>query len=385
MTGRGRRRLAYVVNALNPGGTERLVVEMATAFAPHYHVAVFCLDDPGAWAATLRAAGIPVYGLRRQPGLDLSVAWRLAGSLRQFGADIVHAHQYSAWFYSALARLLHPAPRLVFEEHGRFYPEVDNAKRRFVNRWLIRRLTHRFVAVSGDIRERLVRYEGLDRKQIDVVYNGVAPLPFVAADSRERLRRQLGFGTDDFVVGTVGRFDPIKNLPMLISAFAEVATEQPRLRLLLVGDGPERAAIERRVAECGLGTRVVMTGYRDDARRLKACLDLFVLASFSEGTSMALLEAMAASVPVAVTDVGGNPEIVVAGESGWIVPSGDARALADVFRQALAQPEQLRRFGDAGRRRFEHRFTFAGMLEAYRSLYAGLVAPAGRLALGAGG
>lgn len=385
MKRQGRRRLAYVVNALNPGGTERLAVDMAMALAPHYDIVVFCLDDPGVWAATLRKAGIPVYGLRRQPGLDLAVACRLAGGLREFGADIVHAHQYSAWFYSALARLRHPPPRLVFQEHGRFHPEIENAKRRFVNRWLIRRLTHRFVAVSEDIRERLVRYEGLDRARIDVVYNGVAPPPNPASDARDRYRESLGFRRDDFVVGTVGRFDPIKNLPMLVSAFAEVAGEQANLRLLLVGDGPERAAIERQVDACGVARRVVITGYRDDPRSLQACLDLFVLASYSEGTSIALLEAMAASVPVAVTEVGGNPEVVVAGESGWVVPSGDSKALADVFRDALAEPERLRSLGEAARRRFEQRFTFVGMLEAYRALYADLAPPAGRMAVEVGG
>ncbi|MCD6733538.1 MAG: glycosyltransferase [Burkholderiaceae bacterium] len=381
---RDRPRLAYVAHALNPGGTERLVIDMAIAFSSRFRVAVFCLDEPGAWAATLRSAGIPVHALWRQPGLDLSMAGRLATHLREFGADIVHAHQCSAWFYSALARLRHPAPRLVFEEHGRFYPEIDHPRRRFVNRILIRRLTHRFVAVSEDIRARLVRYEGLDAGQIEVVYNGVAPVPAFEPEARAQLRARLGLGADDFVVGTVGRFDPIKNLPMLVSAFEKVAKAQPRLRLLLVGDGPERTAIARRIDEAGLGGRAILTGHRDDARQLAQCLDLFVLASFSEGTSMALLEAMAAAVPVAVTRVGGNPEIVVDGQTGWVVPSDDVEALAAVLHQALARPDQGRKYGEAGRRRFEQRFTFAGMIEAYRSIYAGLATPADRLALGAG-
>lgn len=381
---RDRPRLAYVVHALNPGGTERLVVDMAMAFASRFRIAVFCLDEPGAWAATLRAAGIPVHGLWRQPGLDLSIAGTLAGCLREFGADIVHAHQCSAWFYSALARLRHPAPRLLFEEHGRFYPEVDSPRRRFVNRVLIRRLTHRFVAVSEDIRTRLARYEGLDAGQIEVVYNGVAPAPVLRPEARARLRARLGLGADDFVIGTVGRFDPIKNLPMLVSAFEKVAKEQPCLRLLLVGDGPEHKAIARRIDEAGIGERAVLTGHRDDARQLAQCMDMFVLASFSEGTSMALLEAMAAAVPVAVTRVGGNPEIVVDGQTGWAVPSDDVEALATVLRQAHARPDQRSRYGEAGRRRFEQRFTFAGMIEAYRSIYAGLATPAHRFVPGTG-
>lgn len=377
-------RLAYVVHALDPGGTERLVVEMSQAFAGAFEVAVFCLDRPGAWADPLRESGVPVHALYRQPGLDLSVAIRLASGLRAFGADIVHAHQCSAWFYSALSRLYHPAPRLVFQEHGRFHPEIDRPRRRLVNRLLVRRLTHRFVAVSEDIRSRLVRYEGLDARQVQVIYNGVAPATALQPCDRTRRRAQLGIGSADFVVGTVGRFDPIKNLPMLLSAFAEAANEFPRITALLIGDGPQRPAIERQVADAGLQARVRLPGHRDDARQLVQCLDLFVLCSFSEGTSVALLEAIAAGVPVVVTAVGGNPEIVVAETTGWVVPSGNVGALSRVFRQAFVDPESRLAFAQAGRRRFAQRFTIDAMLDAYRTLYETLLRSAPRLAPDAG-
>lgn len=382
--GPARPRLAYVVHSLDPGGTERLVVQMAKAFAVEFDVAVFCLDQPGAWADSLREAGLPVYALYRQPGLDLSVAFRLAMGLRQFGADIVHAHQYSAWFYSALARLRYPAPRLLFQEHGRFHPEVDRLRRRLVNRLLISRLTHRVVAVSEDIRARLVCYEGLDARRVQVIYNGVMPVSPLQPAVRLRLREQLGLRADDFVVGTVGRFDPIKNLSMLVSAVAEGARASPRLCAMLIGDGPQRGAIEAQIAEVGLEARVRLPGYREDARELVQCLDLFVLSSFSEGTSVALLEAIAAGVPVAVTAVGGNPEIVVAGTTGWVVPSGDVAALSRVFGQALDDPASALAFAQAGRTRFVQRFTFAGMIDAYHALYSTLLESAPRLAHGAG-
>lgn len=384
MAKQARPRLAYVVNDLNPGGAERLVVDMVRAFAGEYDVAVFCLDEPGSWAGSLRQAGVPVHGLWRQPGLDVSVSVRLASHFRAMRVDIVHAHQCSAWFYAALSRLLYPSPRLVFEEHGRFYPEPDKPMRRLVNRVLIARLTHRFVAVSMDIRRRLERYEGLDAGRIDVVYNGVAEAPRLEAAARAGLRAQFGFGPDDFVVGTVGRFDPVKNLPMLVSSIAESAPELPSVRGLLVGDGPAWPAIRRQVDAAGLAERVRLTGHREDARALVQCLDLFVLGSFSEGTSMALLEAMAAGIPVAVTDVGGNPEIVRDGATGWVIPSGDGTALVDVVRQAASDPALCRRFAEAGRQRYLQQFSLSAMLEAYRRIYAQLGARAGRVLTGAG-
>jgi L-malate glycosyltransferase len=369
-----RPALAYVVNALHPGGTERLVLEMSRVFAREFDLMVVCLDEPGAWGELLRSEGVPVHCVWRRPGLDSSMPRKLARLFRAAGTRIVHAHQCTPWFYSALARLRHRAPKLLLEEHGRFYPEILNRKRVLVNRALIRPLTHAFVAVSQDVRARLERYEGVDASRIRVIYNGVSPETARAAPARQELRAQLGFAPGDFVIGTVGRFDPIKNLPMLARALAAVAGRDPRARGLLVGDGPEMPRMRALLESLGLQERVRLTGFRQDARELAQCMDLFVLASFSEGTSMALLEAMAAGVPVAVTAVGGNPEIVTRGETGWVVPSDDASALGAALSEALKDEVLRARFAAAGKRRFEERFRFATMIDQYRGLYRELLA-----------
>jgi glycosyltransferase involved in cell wall biosynthesis len=365
--------LAYVANSLNPGGTEKLVVEMGLAFSCEFDLQVYCLDEPGAWASRLRDAGVSVHGLWRQPGIDLSVPVRLASMLRHSGAQIVHAHQCSPWFYSALSRLLNHQPRLLLEEHGRFWPEPDSAKRRMVNRQVINRLTHRFVAVSKDIASRLKRYEGISADLIEVIYNGVDAPESVSAAEQTARRTALGIGADDFVIGTVGRFDQIKNLPMLVDALAAQCRAHPRVRGLLIGDGPQRQEIAQRVRDAGLEARIILTGHRDDARALLPCMDLFVLASFSEGTSVALLEAMAAGLPAAVTAVGGNPEIVLDGQTGWVVPSGDTAALLQAFEQAFGDAPTRSVLGQAGKARFEQHFTMPAMLNAYRALYASML------------
>ena len=349
------------MNTLNTGGTERLVVDMSRAFAREFDVMVVCLDEPGAWGQALRAEGFNVHCVWRQPGVDLSMPRKLAALFRAAGTRLVHAHQCTPWFYSALSRLRHGAPRLLFQEHGRFYPEIRNRKRILVNRALINRLTHDCVAVSEDVRMRLQRYEGLDAARVRVIYNGAPPPELLSAERRAALRERLGFAPGDFVIGTVGRFDPIKNLPMLV-------------RGLLVGDGPEFPRIRAMLRELGIESRVCLTGYRDDARLLAQCMDLFVLSSFSEGTSMALLEAMAAGVPVAVTAVGGNPEIVTGGVTGWVVPSDDVAALTAAMLQALGDDAARQRYADDARRRFEQRFLLPRMIDHYRDLYREMLA-----------
>lgn len=368
-----RPKLVYVVNSLNPGGTEKLVVEMSLAFAPTFDIEVLCLDEPGLWAETLRDAGIPVHCLWRQPGLDLAIPVKLARYFKRTQARIVHAHQCTAWFYAALSRLLNSGPRLLLEEHGRFFPEVKSSKRIFVNRLLARRLTHRFIAVSEDIRARLQQFEGLDADQTQVIYNGVKVDPPLTREARDAMRLELGFEPGSFVVGTVGRFDPIKNLPMLIGSIARASRSCNSLRGLLVGDGPVFRDVRTLIEREGLSDRVCLTGFRGDARKLIQCMDLFVLSSFSEGTSMALLEAIASGVPVAVTDVGGNPEVVVNGKTGWVVPSGSTDALSAVIVECIENARKRQEFAAAGQSRFEALFTFDRMIDNYREQYRSLL------------
>ena len=208
------------------------------------------------------------------------------------------------------------------------------------------------IAVSDDIRKRLERYEGIDARQIEVVYNGVRPITRIDATARTALRSELGFGASDFVVGTVGRFDPIKNFPLLVGSIQGCLPKLPHLRGLIVGDGPEFGRIRDLLEERGLSPAVRLTGFRPDARELVQCMDLFVLSSFSEGTSMALLEAMAAGIPALVTAVGGNVEVVEAGVSGWVVPSGSQADMMEAIADAAANPDKRREVAEAGQRTF---------------------------------
>jgi L-malate glycosyltransferase len=369
MTSNNRPRLLYVVNSLNPGGTERLVEQMSQAFAREFDVSVVCLHEPGLWAYGLRQRGVPVHCMYRQPGLDIGISLKLARYSRRHRINIIHAHQCTPWFYAALSRLLYSAPRLLLEEHGRFFPEVMNQKRALFNKNVIRPLTHRFVAVSEDVRNRLVKYEGLPYNQIEVVYNGAAPGSPVDSTERDQLRRSLGIGPDDFLVGTAGRFDPIKNLPMLLKSIAGAREKSASIRGLLLGDGPIFEQIKELRDDLGLSDHALMLGHRDDARQLIQCMDLFVLSSFSEGTSMALLEAMAAGVPVAVTAVGGNPEVVLCSRTGWVVDSDSVLDLKKAILEAASHPQKARHFAESGRLRFDERFTRDKMLQSYRRIY----------------
>jgi len=375
---RGRRRnvlkpkLVYVAHSLDPGGTERLVVDMGVAFSAEYDVVICCLDRPGTWASDCRSVGVPVHCVWRQPGFDVAASMRLARFFDEVNADIVHAHQSTPWFYSALAKTRYSDFRLMFEEHGRFYPESKSRIRVLSNRLIPIRVTDRFVAVSEDIRRRLVRYEGIQSRAIQVIYNGVRESQSLSSEKRDNLRKSFGFKASDIVVGTVGRLDPIKNIPLLISSLRRACKTVPNIRGLIVGSGPLASAMTKLVEDLGLQEVITLAGYRQDAREVTACMDVFVLSSLSEGTSMALLEAMSAGVPVVATAVGGNIEIVSDGISGLLVPSGAETEMCDAIVELSTNSERAKAIGKSGKDCFLSRFTFHSMLSQYREIYRAL-------------
>ena len=365
-----KMRLLYVVHTLNPGGTEQLAVKMAIHFSDQYDVFVLCLDEPGLWAEQLRSRGIYVSSLWRQAGFDLSVAMRIASFCRRYRINVIHAHQFTPWHYCVLSRIFYPFVKILLEEHGRHYPEVKNTKRFFFNRFFGQPLTRFFIAVSVDIRERLSVYEGISKDRVKVIYNGSDSVQPMSSDDCSLLRKSLGISSDDLVVGTVGRFDPIKNLPLLLRSFKECQKQHKGIKLLLVGDGPEMCTVCQLINELGIKKSVVLTGYRSDAARLTAIMDIFVLASFSEGTSMALLEAMAAGIPALVTNVGGNPEIVVSDNTGWVVPSDNQPSMVESLSEAIADNALRCQYGRTAQERFISHFSLKRMFDAYEDVYA---------------
>lgn len=364
-----RPKIGYLVHSLDPGGTERLALDMALWFSSRYRLQICCLDRPGQWASAARQQGLPVTCLYRRPGIDLRLSVRLAAWIRDTGIDLIHAHQYTPWFYAGLARLLCPGTRLVFQEHGRHYPEVRKPKRILFNRLLLAPLTSGMAAVSEDIRHRLAVYEGLSTERIEVIYNGARPVAPLSRELRQELRRSLGFGSDEVVVASVGRLDPVKNLDLFLDGIAAAAGRVPELKGLIVGDGPEAVRLRDKAGEMGLAGRVVFTGFREDAARLVQAADLLALVSFSEGTSMALLEAMAAGLPAIVTRVGGNPEVVADGRTGWVISSDHLDEFTRALIEAARDGKERAALGQEARRRFSERFEFTAMTRSYDRLY----------------
>ena len=368
-------RVAHVLHSMKVAGAEVLVHRLISRYSDEYDFHVFVLDDIGALGEELKGMGIPVTHLKRRPGVDIGMVLRLRKCLTSARVDLVHAHQYTPWFYATLAGAarVRRRPRVLFTEHGRHYPDSRRWKRILFNRVLLR-ATDMVVAVSGFVARCLEENEALPSSRVRIVYNGIDPARFGGAQTKvEAVRQSQGLDPDDRVVGLAARMDTVKDHQTLLRAFAALADRVPQVRLVLAGEGPLRPELECLARSLGVKERVRFLGVRRDIPMLMATWDVFALSSLSEGTSVTLLEAMASRLPVVATDVGGNPEIVEDGMTGRLVPRGGVQEMAEALEAVLLNPDLAKRYGAAGRTRVQERFTEASMMSAYQGIYRDLL------------
>jgi glycosyltransferase involved in cell wall biosynthesis len=342
---------------------------MARRLRDRHRFLFVCLDELGTLGEELRGEGFDVRVLGRRPGVDWRCAGRLAALLRRERVDLIHAHQYTPFFYGMAARLLYRRPPLLFTEHGRWFPDYPRRKRMLVNRLLLRR-RDRAVGVGESVRRALIDNEGLPSDRVDVIYNGIDLGAFSARPAeRGAVRREIGLGADDFVILQVARLDPLKDHATAVRMMGHVARRLPGARLVLVGEGPEEGKIRRMVRERSLDAHVLLLGLRTDVPRLLSAADVVLLTSVSEGIPLTLIEGMAAALPAVSTNVGGVREVVEDRETGLLAPSGDDAALAAAIVSLAEHPEFRARMGRRGRERAGALFSDRQMHAAYRRLY----------------
>jgi sugar transferase (PEP-CTERM/EpsH1 system associated) len=365
--------VCQVLHTLRVGGAEVLAARLARRLRDRYRFLFVCLEELGSLGEELSAEGFPVHVLGRRPGLDWRLALRLAGLLRRERVDVIHAHQYTPFFYAAVARPLGRRVPVVFTEHGRHFPDFPRRKRMIANRLLLGR-RDRVVAVGQTVRNALVRNEGIPAERVGLVYNGIDLGRFATGSyDRATVRRELGLGAEDLVILQVARLDYLKDHATAVRTVRRVVRQRPDTRLVLVGEGPEGPKIRELVGQAGLTDCVRFLGLRNDVPRLLAAADLFLLTSISEGIPLTLIEAMAAGLPIVSTRVGGVGEVVEDGTTGLLAAAGDEDVLAQHVLALAADPHRAREMGRLGQARAEAFFSERGMHDRYSELYRELL------------
>jgi glycosyltransferase involved in cell wall biosynthesis len=357
--------IVHVLSSFGVGGQERVALDLAIGQRARGHeVSVLSLapGPDGAMAEEFREHGIAVGRVaKRGDGIDPTLVPRLTLALREHAPDVVHTHNPLPLIYGAPAARLAGAAA-IHTKHG-----VNPGSR---GHMLLRRaaaqLTHAFVAVSDTTAAQARQQRDAPERRLHMIANGIRldryrPDPTARAAARE----ELGLG-DAWVVGTVGRLDEYKNQALLVRAMAPLLS--PDVRLVIVGDGPTRAAVEAEIARLPDPSLVVMTGRRMDVPALMPAFDVFALSSKTEGLPLVVPEAMAAGLPIITTAVGGLPSVIDEGHTGMLVPV-DVVALRDALARVASDRPLAKQLGARARAQALARYSYDRMVDAYLALY----------------
>jgi glycosyltransferase involved in cell wall biosynthesis len=303
--------------------------------------------------------------------------------------DLVHSQGWGTYLEGLIAAKVFSKrrPAFIFTFHGKSLEEARRGSpfRRRIAQRFAHSITDACVAPASHMANEYARSIGIRRDRVRVIYNGVDTARF-AGPRDAHARADLGLKDDDFVVGFVGRLDPVKDIRGIVVAFSlfqnALAAQRRKARLLMLGDGEERESALRAVAEHGLEDDVVLAGMRSDVPRCMSSMDVYFQPSHYEGHSLTILEAMATGLPVVSTAVGGTPEVVTHGRSGFLHRPGDYRAMAACLLHLYSESGLRYSLGEAGREDVVRRFSVATMVENYERLYRELLGIAERRCVG---
>jgi glycosyltransferase involved in cell wall biosynthesis len=363
-----RVSVLIVIDSLQGGGAERMVETYARLIdRSRFSLEICCLVRGGTYLEAIQSSGVAVHVLNKRWPVDPFMFVRLMRLLKKERYQVVHCFMFTANFWGRIAAIITGVPVRIAAERN-----VDSWKDP-VRRWLDRRLARwssKVVAVSKRV-EVFYRDEvGIPVEKLTTIRNGVPPdLLRPTGRSRQSIRAELGLPLDVPVVIQVGRLVPQKGYQVLLDAMRDVRARHPGVRLLILGEGPLRDELAAHARTLGIDDAVVFAGFRRDVLEVLRASDLFVLASWREGLPVSLLEAMAACLPAVVTSVGGNDEVVLEGETGYIVQAGDAAMMADRIIRLLDDPVLRQQMSRAARERVETVFSAERMVHETEALY----------------
>jgi L-malate glycosyltransferase len=366
------KHILYVLPYMNLGGTERQAFSLMKNLLDRYQISLLAPDGLG--DRPFRQAGFPYYEF---PRLEKN----LLGGLAQFRSALLEIHHqrpidllhiHAAHELTLLAKLVLPRVPIVFTVHG--YHGRQSALGYRLAALFGNLFADRVIAVSQSELDILAT-DHLRSGKSQLVYNGVAE-PQIDRQRVADLARQFECDQPDQVtIGTAARLSEAKGLEYLILAMAQLVVKHPNIRLVIAGDGELKDSLKQQVNDLGIADYVVFAGYVPDVQNLMYSFDIFVLPSLQEALPLACVEAMSMHKAIVGTNVGGIPEQIVDGETGFVVPAKDAAALADRIHRLISNPELMAHFSRKSYERYQAKFTVQAMLDDTTGLYEGVLAP----------
>lgn len=373
-------KVLHVFSGAIRGGIKTHILIMARGLIEHGVETILAPLGDGRFVEQAEELGLEVRKIRKRFRGDPIAIYRLIKIIKEERVQIVHTHGINGNFYGRIAAGISGNPRLVTTVHA-FYKETM----RETYRWgWIRNLIYRhdifaskfcdsIIAVNGFIMDCLMT-DGVDKEKIVLIPNGIEPGHYEEVKvNSSGLKNGLCLAGDEKLVVTAGRLSRVKNVELLLIAGKRVVERVPRVKFIIVGDGPRRHHLEEMTSKLGMDSHVMFVGWREDVKKFFSIMDVFVITSLIEGASFAILEAMALAKPVIASNVGGNPELVVNGETGYLVQHNDVNALANRIINVLTDKQTALEMGQAGRKRVVMNFQAKQMVKKTKNVYLKLM------------
>jgi len=368
-------RIMHVVNNLGKGGLENGLVNLIERMdADRFEHVVCTVRGLGPNAERLHKDRVQVLPLGESNSHSRFQTPALLRAVRRFEPDVVHSRNWGA-IEAVVAGRMSRGCAVVHSEHGlEAAAGANEPKRRVYLRRMAFALADQVLSVSFQLRDLHARRTGFPARKIAVIHNGVDRKRFFPdSATRQRVREELGMGDAQFCIGCVANLLPVKDHVTLLESLTGLSEGGRDWRLLLIGEGPERARLEALVDKRpDFKPRVSFLGSSNRVPELLRAMDVFVLPSVAEGICNSLLEAMASGLAVVATRVGGNPEVVADGESGLLFKVADVRGLSNHLLRLQAQPGVRDQLGQRAVKRVGDQFSIESMVQAYERLYSGV-------------
>jgi len=360
------RNILHLIETSEPGGAETVLAQIASNLTGERYRSLVCVLEKGWLTDHLDELGITYTMIENKRSYDPVFLHRLVRLIRQHEIDLVHSHEFMMTVYGSIAASLTRKP-MIATIHGKVY--YPDKKRRVRLLKLAFFLSSTMVTVSEDLRCFLADIMNVDSKEMMTLYNGIDLRRYSTTRTKDESRRLLSIRPDSLVAITVGSLFEVKGLPYLLDAAKELASRFTNFTLLIVGEGNQEEVLKEKCRTLSLDDTVQFLGFRRDVPELLNAADVYVCSSLSEGHSLSILEAMAMSLPVVATDVGGNPELIIPDQNGYLVHSQDPEGLAEAISTLLRNLDQRIRMGKTSRKMVEQKYKLEIMIRNYENLY----------------
>jgi len=366
--------IAHVVYSFGTGGIENGIVNIINNMnnEKYFHV-ICCLTTTGNFQDRLIYNNYIIYSLNKKSGNDIIVPINLVKIFRSHNVNIVHLRGWPTLIEGVISAMISRAKAIIFGFHGKTANEVNGSS--FIRKYsekLALKFVDKIITLSDIMKSEYSKYLGINENLINVIYNGVDTNKFKHVPERDNIRFDLGINNFDIVIGSIGRIDPVKDFDTLLRSFKKISDNYNNVKLIIVGDGTELPRLKKLAFDFDINESTIFTGHRDDIQNILNVIDIYAQTSIYEGFSNTILEAMATSLPIVATNVGGNAFIVKDGKNGFLVEVGMDDQLCEKLSILISNAELRKNFGRLSRAIVLEKFSINKTVDDYDRFYLNL-------------